>query len=239
MLRNRPGSGPPLRAALESMVLLDNSEGLVPLEPESLSKVAVIGPAADDPRLAEGDYHYPAHLEIDLRPRRLGRLVGGRGPVATGGRRLRARALHAGHRHTDGRPGRRAGRRRRSAALRRLWSDRWRARRWGRISGGHEDRRGRAPGRGVRCRGRVPRRTFRTHAAGHGGRGTRCEQPRPHRTAVGASPRNHGDRHPDDRGDQLGSRAHPRRGRGTRRGHIARLGSGHRRRHRTRAHPAG
>lgn len=65
-----------LRAALESMVLLDN-DGILPVDPASLGSnhdthgtpepvatIAVIGPAADDPRLAEGDYHYPAHLEI-------------------------------------------------------------------------------------------------------------------------------------------------------------------------------
>ena len=58
------GRGLALRAALESMVLLDNGAGVLPLAADELSKVAVIGPAADDPRLAEGDYHYPAHLEI-------------------------------------------------------------------------------------------------------------------------------------------------------------------------------
>lgn len=58
------GRGLALRAALESMVLLDNSQHLVPLERDSLSRVALVGPAADDSRLAEGDYHYPAHLEI-------------------------------------------------------------------------------------------------------------------------------------------------------------------------------
>ncbi len=52
-----------LRAALESMVLLDN-DGILPVGRDEVGTVAVIGPAADDPRLCEGDYHYPAHLEI-------------------------------------------------------------------------------------------------------------------------------------------------------------------------------
>ena len=56
------------RAARASLVLLTDDEvdgrPLVPLDPTSLRSVAVIGPAADDPRLLEGDYHYPAHLEI-------------------------------------------------------------------------------------------------------------------------------------------------------------------------------
>lgn len=52
------------RAAVESLVLLDDVDALVPLDPSALSAIAVIGPAADDPRLLEGDYHYPAHLEI-------------------------------------------------------------------------------------------------------------------------------------------------------------------------------
>jgi beta-glucosidase len=53
------------RAAVESIVLLDD-DGTVPIEPASLAgrTVAVIGPAADDVRLLQGDYHYPAHLEI-------------------------------------------------------------------------------------------------------------------------------------------------------------------------------
>ena len=50
------------RAAAESIILLDN-DGTVPLS-DGLRTIAVIGPAADDPRLLEGDYHYPAHLEI-------------------------------------------------------------------------------------------------------------------------------------------------------------------------------
>jgi beta-glucosidase len=53
------------RAAVESIVLLAN-DGIVPLDPSALAgrTVAVIGPAADDVRLLQGDYHYPAHLEI-------------------------------------------------------------------------------------------------------------------------------------------------------------------------------
>lgn len=50
-------------AALESMVLVHN-DGTFPLDPAATASIAVLGPAADDPRLCEGDYHYPAHLEI-------------------------------------------------------------------------------------------------------------------------------------------------------------------------------
>lgn len=50
------------RAAAEGVILLKN-DGVLPLSP-SISKVAVIGPHADDPRLLQGDYHYPTHLEI-------------------------------------------------------------------------------------------------------------------------------------------------------------------------------
>ncbi len=51
------------RAAVESLVLLTN-DGIVPVDPAAVGSVAVIGPAADDVRLLQGDYHYPAHLEI-------------------------------------------------------------------------------------------------------------------------------------------------------------------------------
>ncbi len=50
------------RAAAESIVLLTN-DGILPLRPE-VRRVAVIGPGADDRRLLQGDYHYPAHQEI-------------------------------------------------------------------------------------------------------------------------------------------------------------------------------
>jgi beta-glucosidase len=52
------------RAATASLILLQNRDGLLPLRRDRLRNLAVIGPAADDPRLLQGDYHYPAHLEI-------------------------------------------------------------------------------------------------------------------------------------------------------------------------------
>lgn len=57
------------RAAVESLVLLAN-DSILPLDPASVgggadgATVAVIGPTADDVRLLQGDYHYPAHTEI-------------------------------------------------------------------------------------------------------------------------------------------------------------------------------
>lgn len=52
------------RAAVRGIVLLAN-DGILPL-PTDLSRLAVIGPAADDRRLLQGDYHYPAHQELTL-----------------------------------------------------------------------------------------------------------------------------------------------------------------------------
>jgi beta-glucosidase len=54
------------RAATRGIVLLAN-DGVLPLT-EHVPKVAVIGPAADDRRLLQGDYHYPAHQELFLGP---------------------------------------------------------------------------------------------------------------------------------------------------------------------------
>jgi beta-glucosidase len=51
------------RIAARGIVLLRNEGPLLPLDRE-LSSLAVIGPSADDPRLLQGDYSYPAHLEI-------------------------------------------------------------------------------------------------------------------------------------------------------------------------------
>jgi beta-glucosidase len=49
--------------ARQSLILLKNEAGLLPLR-KDLSSLAVIGPCADSVRLLQGDYHYPAHLEI-------------------------------------------------------------------------------------------------------------------------------------------------------------------------------
>jgi beta-glucosidase len=51
------------RVAAKAVCLLTN-DGVLPLQPSDLGSVAVIGPHADDARLLQGDYHYPAHLEI-------------------------------------------------------------------------------------------------------------------------------------------------------------------------------
>ncbi len=50
-------------AATKSVCVLTN-DGVLPLRVSDLERVAVLGPHADDPRLLQGDYHYPAHLEI-------------------------------------------------------------------------------------------------------------------------------------------------------------------------------
>src|SRR5256714_15594047 len=50
------------QAVAESTILLTN-DGVLPLAP-TVKRVAVIGPGADDERLLQGDYHYPAHLEV-------------------------------------------------------------------------------------------------------------------------------------------------------------------------------
>ena len=54
------------RAAVASIVLLRNEGDLLPLS-RDLRRIAVLGPAADDVRLLEGDYHYPVHLEMIYR----------------------------------------------------------------------------------------------------------------------------------------------------------------------------
>ncbi len=52
-----------LELARKSIVLLKNEGDLLPLD-GSLSSIALIGPSADSIRLLQGDYHYPAHLEM-------------------------------------------------------------------------------------------------------------------------------------------------------------------------------
>jgi beta-glucosidase len=50
------------RLAEESIVLLDNSAGLLPLSPRSGVRIAVIGPCADDPQTFFGCYAFPNHV---------------------------------------------------------------------------------------------------------------------------------------------------------------------------------
>jgi beta-glucosidase len=50
------------QAAAEAAILLKN-DGTLPLWP-SVRRLLVIGPGADDRRLLQGDYHYPAHQEL-------------------------------------------------------------------------------------------------------------------------------------------------------------------------------
>lgn len=49
-------------AVAKSTILLTN-DGVLPLAPE-VKRIAMIGPGTDDQRLLQGDYHYPAHLEM-------------------------------------------------------------------------------------------------------------------------------------------------------------------------------
>lgn len=48
--------------AEKSLVLLRNEADLLPLRADA--RVALIGPGAADRRLLQGDYHYPAHVEV-------------------------------------------------------------------------------------------------------------------------------------------------------------------------------
>ena len=48
--------------AAKSVIMLTN-DGILPLTAQ-MERVALIGPGADDQRLLQGDYHYPAHLEM-------------------------------------------------------------------------------------------------------------------------------------------------------------------------------
>jgi len=63
------------QVARQSIVLLKNDADLLPLDP-ALPRVAVIGPTADDVRLLQGDYSYPAHVEIVYKRNRAGRAEG-------------------------------------------------------------------------------------------------------------------------------------------------------------------
>jgi beta-glucosidase len=80
---NRPSDRALAReAAVKSLVLLRNDQHVLPLSTDA--RIAVIGPAADDVRLLQGDYSYPAHTEI-VQPRdRDGQLIRREGDFAPG-----------------------------------------------------------------------------------------------------------------------------------------------------------
>jgi beta-glucosidase len=70
------------REAAEKSIVLLRNDGTLPLRADA--RVAVIGPAADDVRLLQGDYSYPAHTEI-VQPRdEHGQLVVATGRFAPG-----------------------------------------------------------------------------------------------------------------------------------------------------------
>jgi beta-glucosidase len=74
------------RAAVASIVLLQNHGDLLPLDPLTLHRIAVIGPSADDQRLLQGDYHYPAHTEMNYENAQEAAPFGAQsGPSAGGG----------------------------------------------------------------------------------------------------------------------------------------------------------
>lgn len=74
------------RAAARSIVLLRNEGDLLPLDLDTIGRVAVIGPLADSIRGLQGDYHYPAHAEIsfELEPSASSVLPQARGAFAAG-----------------------------------------------------------------------------------------------------------------------------------------------------------
>jgi beta-glucosidase len=73
------------RAAVESIVLLQNHGDLLPLDPEVLQRIAVIGPSADDQRLLQGDYHYPTHTEMNYEGAEAAPFGAQSGPSPSGG----------------------------------------------------------------------------------------------------------------------------------------------------------
>jgi beta-glucosidase len=58
-----PGPRILARQAVAASTILLTNDGVLPLSP-TIKRLAVIGPGADDQRLLQGDYHYPAHQEL-------------------------------------------------------------------------------------------------------------------------------------------------------------------------------
>jgi beta-glucosidase len=70
------------KAVAASAILLKN-DGVLPLSP-TLRRIAVVGPGADNERLLQGDYHYPAHQELLYQGTRQDDVAGLSTPVASG-----------------------------------------------------------------------------------------------------------------------------------------------------------
>jgi beta-glucosidase len=70
------------RAVAASTILLTN-DGILPLAP-TIRRLAVVGPGADDVRLLQGDYHYPAHQEIIYQGQETADVAGLTNPHASG-----------------------------------------------------------------------------------------------------------------------------------------------------------
>jgi beta-glucosidase len=70
------------RAVAASTILLSN-DGVLPLA-RTIKRLAVIGPGADDARLLQGDYHYPAHQELIYQGLQATDIAGLATPQATG-----------------------------------------------------------------------------------------------------------------------------------------------------------
>lgn len=47
-------------------IVVCTNDGILPLDASAIGRVAVVGPCADDVRLLQGDYSYPAHAEISF-----------------------------------------------------------------------------------------------------------------------------------------------------------------------------
>lgn len=63
-LRNAAALETALEAARQSIVVLDDRAGLLPLAPERAPRIALIGPTADDPLALLSGYSYPAHVVV-------------------------------------------------------------------------------------------------------------------------------------------------------------------------------
>jgi beta-glucosidase len=63
-LRSAQALAVALEAARESVVVLDNRRAVLPLDPSRSSRIALIGPTANDPMALLSGYSYPAHVVV-------------------------------------------------------------------------------------------------------------------------------------------------------------------------------